>query len=289
MSEVAINEGLAYCIECAVKHLSDAKTFLLEALGTGKKAPIAPSDIDEVIEELMDVYEREGCDTCEARVEDIGKTLRKVEEGSAKLLLAHLARKHGVPMPRVEFVETDRCPTEPAMSGWYDPKEKKIILCRGGVDYDTVVHEFYHYMADVKGLPNTEEEAKRFTMMELKAFKPRHDIPIGGKMATVREVGLVAGGAFIGKGVEMAVDRFAPAKWAPYVKPAVGAVVLYGATRLGAPYDDIALGAGAYLITTVLDLIPATAPATPAAAPAYKPASAPASTKPATPAKAELK
>jgi len=38
--------------DCAVKHLSDAKTFLLEALGTGKKAPIAPSDIDEVIEEL---------------------------------------------------------------------------------------------------------------------------------------------------------------------------------------------------------------------------------------------
>jgi len=44
-----------HCIECALKHMLDCKTFLMEAIELGYKGPISVSEIDRIIQVVIDL------------------------------------------------------------------------------------------------------------------------------------------------------------------------------------------------------------------------------------------
>ena len=43
------------CIQCALKHMLDSKTFLLEAIELGYKGPVSVDRIESIIQVLIDV------------------------------------------------------------------------------------------------------------------------------------------------------------------------------------------------------------------------------------------
>jgi len=106
-------------------------------------------DVEETIKKLNEILRK------------VGKpktTLKDIEEGMARRVIAALSRKYNVPPPRLEIVEDCHDPS----FGLY--ADGAIRVCRGGISVHILAHEMAHYIQDKLGRPLDEAEAERFAV-----------------------------------------------------------------------------------------------------------------------------
>jgi len=212
-------------------------------------------------------YDVSACETCgplpEETLRKLEETLRKLkqptlrdlEEGMAKRVIASLSEKYGVPPPKLEVVEDCHDPS----FGLYT--DGTIKVCRGGISTHVLAHEFGHYLQDKLGKPLDEAEAERFALEVMqKNLYSRTAKYEGGESrmtVTVRDIALVYGGQHIGKGITRAME-YLDAQYPgavlgqdPSLIADIAGTILgiAGGLYLKAPFDVLSVLIGGYMST----------------------------------------
>jgi len=255
-------------------------------------------------------YDVSACETCgplpEETLRKLEETLRKLkqptlrdlEEGMARRVIAALSEKYGVPPPKLEI--SDEC-HRPDVGLYVDGT---IKVCRGGINIHVLSHEFSHYLQDRFGKPLDEAEAERFAVEVMqKNLYSRHAKYEGGEErlpVSVRDIALVYGGQHIGKGITRAMEYLDalypgavlgqdPSLIADIIGT-VGGIV--GGLYLRAPFDVLSVLIGGYMSTDLwrhaekmvapaaVRFVPAASPATTVSRYTVKPETVPAGTAP---------
>ena len=308
---------------CLIKHLGDAESHADEAtshslmvkgeesskkfkeLRDGLRAfrkklqpgPVSPVEgiretrkLRRQFESFNPEYDVTKCLACGA-VEEImeklkiaGTSLAEIEEESADKMLEVLARKHGVPKPKLVLAEECSDP----QFGVYQ-EGGPIVLCRGGLNSHVLSHEFAHYLQKMRGEPISEEFAEKFSLAEtrgkeinLYSDKRNHKFGEIKTVVTVSDLLKYWGPQHLGKGIERGleeVDRVTgraalppherPSLWGNVGMSVIGAL---GAVFLPAPWDLVLAVWGGHHSTTLWDYVEEYV--APAAAIVYRPAGA---------------
>jgi len=190
--------------------------------------------VEEAMGTIAHLLEKEqlDCPKCEAasifgrapaHKEDLLSEKELVEH-----VLSYLSKIYGVPKPPYDFLAEGVCAEEasacvcpavgPNMVLHFTPKKVRPHI---------IAHEFYHYMANLKGLPNTEYDAEKFACEHypgdydcqvMKRFINEHTHN-HKKMITYTEVGIIYGCSHIAKGVERGLVELDKAVGRALLKP----------------------------------------------------------------------
>lgn len=185
----------------------DPSRLILEVRALRKRA--------EILDPSFNLEKCKSCGNAEEMLSELrdmdrntGESLGDLERGMAEKVLSGLSKKYGVKPPKLEILDECHEPSE----GHY--KLGTIRMCRGGINEHVLIHEFGHYMNDLKGKPLDEDDAEAFAVniigKDLNSRGVNHSYS-DRKMkvsAQVKEVALAVGGVNVGWGIGYAAKAY---------------------------------------------------------------------------------
>lgn len=211
--------------------------------------------------------------------------LAQIETEMADKMLSFLSDKYNVPKPKLAITEECNSPLQGMHLGVTEMETGKpradldrIVMCKGGLNARVLVHEFMHYLKNVRGQRQDEAQVEQMAVKEivskystgeklLKVETSKYTTEAKRMSVSYRDVLTVYGGDLVADGVENGLEMYVDPMVTPtatlvqlkastWINLALGIVLPVGAVmwkKIKAPLDLLLVSLGGHMVTHVAD------------------------------------